>query len=77
MHAEGWPYANWTDQSQLGSALELSTLCCSSPHNNTLQVLQRTTLDTATPKDGPVCMYFLYMTQRGNCVQQVMNSDDF
>jgi hypothetical protein len=30
-----------------GSALELSTLGCSSTHNNTLQVLQRTTFGSS------------------------------
>jgi len=46
-YKEAQPIANWTNCSQMGPclrgpALELSTLDCSSTHNNTLQVLQRT-----------------------------------
>ena len=52
--------------SQLSPALKevvlelLSTLVCSSTHNNTLQVLQRTTLSPASPKASPVCLYMYY-----------------
>jgi hypothetical protein len=38
-----------------GIALQLSTLGCSSTHNNTLQVLQRTTIGPAPPKYSSTC----------------------
>ena len=41
-----------------GNKLELSTLGCSSTHNNTLQVLQRTSLGPAPPKDGPALLHW-------------------
>ena len=40
---------------QFGPAMELSTLGCSSMHNNTLQVLHRTPLGPAPPKADPAC----------------------
>lgn len=36
-----------------GTMLELSTHCCLSTHNNTLQALQGTALGPAPPKAGP------------------------
>ena len=41
-----------------GTALELSTLGCSSTHNNTLQVLQITALGSAPPKTGVIEPFF-------------------
>jgi len=40
-------------RAQLDPALDLSSLGCSSTHNITLQVLQRTALGPAPPKTGP------------------------
>jgi hypothetical protein len=40
---------------QLGRALELSTLGCSSTHDNTLQILLRTTIWSTPHKAGPAC----------------------
>jgi len=37
--------------------LELSTLCCSRTHNNTLHILQRRALGPVPPKAGPVHVY--------------------
>ena len=42
------------------STLELSTLRWLSTHNNTLQVLQRTVLDSAPPKTDPVGSGYIY-----------------
>ena len=49
---QGRPSANWTNFSQLGPALELSTLSCSSTNNNTHQVLQRT-IGSQTSQGNP------------------------
>jgi hypothetical protein len=45
---------------ELGPVLELSTFCCSSTHNNTLQVLQRTILEPAF-KYMYMCTYGHYL----------------
>jgi hypothetical protein len=47
-----YPGPSLSQWDQLGPVLELSTLGCSSTHNNTQQVLQRTT-GPAPPKDEP------------------------
>jgi len=43
-----------------GPALELSTLGCLGTHNNTLQILQRTSLGLVPHKVGPTCMFITY-----------------
>jgi len=47
------PIAPNLAQRWIGPLLEWSTRGCSSTHNNTLQVLQRTALVPSPPKAGP------------------------